>query len=343
MNLNIIGNGFDLYNGLPSSYYHFGCYLIKTDPMFYEEMARLYSFKFREIYSNYPDLEYDYMVEDIFWSNFENHLATVDENFVVGTHDYDLGLENDDPIEIEMDEYLIAHRLKKKFGEWVFQTLDTSDNYRTIYKYRTNLKTSLDFSELDYFITFNYTHLLQRIYKINDSQIHYVHGECTGVDDDYSLVVGHGDDNRINELKDKIIQLETEYNFKQTSKNFIDENKCLVRYIEILKKDVDHCLYKCRNFYRKINDSPELITVYGLSMGAVDIPYLVDLRDRWPNAYWRFSYYSKGDIERINEVTKRYLKLTSGKFTIFELKNSVSNSIKNKIVNKSNIEMVKTC
>lgn len=27
MNLNIIGNGFDLCHGLPSSYYYFGCYL----------------------------------------------------------------------------------------------------------------------------------------------------------------------------------------------------------------------------------------------------------------------------------------------------------------------------
>ena len=29
--LNIIGNGFDLYHGLPTSYYDFACYMLATD------------------------------------------------------------------------------------------------------------------------------------------------------------------------------------------------------------------------------------------------------------------------------------------------------------------------
>lgn len=44
MRLNIIGNGFDLYHGLPCSYYYFGCFLAKNYYHFYEEMSKMYNF-----------------------------------------------------------------------------------------------------------------------------------------------------------------------------------------------------------------------------------------------------------------------------------------------------------
>ena len=42
--LNIIGNGFDLYHGLPTSYYYFACYLLANDETFYDELANMYGF-----------------------------------------------------------------------------------------------------------------------------------------------------------------------------------------------------------------------------------------------------------------------------------------------------------
>lgn len=37
-NLNVIGNGFDLYHGLPTSYYYFACYILSTN----EELLKKY-------------------------------------------------------------------------------------------------------------------------------------------------------------------------------------------------------------------------------------------------------------------------------------------------------------
>lgn len=62
LNLNIIGNGFDLYHGLPSSYYYFGCYLIKTDAEFYEEFSNMYDFGYMKPIGPSIAHDYDYVV-----------------------------------------------------------------------------------------------------------------------------------------------------------------------------------------------------------------------------------------------------------------------------------------
>lgn len=114
-NLNIIGNGFDLYHGLPSSYYYFGCYLINNVPEFYEEICKMYSIGFSRSIGSWVLNDYEYIVEKMFWRTFENQLGMVDEHFIVGTNEYDLGLENSDPIDIEMNDYKNADNLKKCF------------------------------------------------------------------------------------------------------------------------------------------------------------------------------------------------------------------------------------
>lgn len=63
MRLNIIGNGFDLYHGLPCSYYYFGCFLAKYYPDFYEEMAQMYNFS---CYRGIGYEEVETVVDDFF-------------------------------------------------------------------------------------------------------------------------------------------------------------------------------------------------------------------------------------------------------------------------------------
>ena len=43
-NINIIGNGFDLYHGLPTRYYYFACHVLSQDEEFYDELAEMYGF-----------------------------------------------------------------------------------------------------------------------------------------------------------------------------------------------------------------------------------------------------------------------------------------------------------
>ena len=144
--------------------------------------------------------DYKYMVENIFWRDFEKHLGEIDEIFIIDTHVEDLGLEYNDPVDIEMNEDQIAERLKRHFVHWVMETLDKEENYSVIKEFMKKIGSRVVLNDDDYFLQFNYTHTLQRLYKITDDKIHYVHGECFGEDDD-ELIIGHGNNQRIDEIK----------------------------------------------------------------------------------------------------------------------------------------------
>ena len=336
MNLNIIGNGFDLYHGLPSSYYYFGCYLIKNDAEFYEEIGKMYNFKWMEPIGPPIAHDYKYAVENIFWRDFEKHLGEIDEIFIIDTHVEDLGLEYNDPVDIEMNEDQIAERLKRHFVHWVMETLDKEENYSVIKEFMKKIGSRVVLNDDDYFLQFNYTHILQRLYKITDDKIHYVHGECFGEDDD-ELIIGHGNNQRIDEIKKYIDKLEKDYDFTQRMSNNINEYYCLLRYIERLKKDVSICSHGCNEFYRRINGNLDCINVYGLSLGDVDIPYLKQIRLRWPNSKWRFSYYSSEDKSKIVNVATTILNLNEDEYETFDFSNSLSNKIRERITEIQNI------
>lgn len=336
LNLNIIGNGFDLYHGLPSSYYYFGCYLIMNNTEFYEEVGKMYNFRYMKPIGPPIAHDYEYVVEDIFWKDFEMHLGEVDEFFIIDTHEDDLGLEYNDPVDIEMNEDKVAESLKRYFVQWVINTLDKDENYDIIARMIKKIDSVILFNSDDYFIQFNYTHTLQQLYKISDDKIHYVHGECCGEEDD-ELIIGHGNNQRINEIKKYIDELEEKYDFTQTMSNSINEYNCLLRYIERLKKDVNKHMDICNTFYKRIGDKLDCINVYGLSLGEVDIPYLKQIRAKWPNSKWRFSYYSLEDENRITNIASKLLNLNEDEYETFHFLNSLSNNIRGEIIKIQNI------
>lgn len=336
MQLNIIGNGFDLYHGLPSSYYFFGCYLIKNNPEFYAKIGNMYNFTFAEFVGSAIDYEYNLVVEDIFWREFEKNLGEVNEYFIVDTHDNDLNLENDDPIEIEMNEDRVAEELKQAFVHWVKDTLDQDENYKLILKSMKKATNALKFKYDDYFLVFNYTHTLQKIYNISDEKIHYVHGECLGDDDD-ELIIGHGNDIRIQEIEGIIYDLENNYDYTQSSMNKIEEYRCLSKFLSKLRKDVGICKVSCDSFYKQMSNDITIIKVFGMSLGDVDIPYLKQIRKRWPNAHWKFSYYSDEDRARVFEIAENEISMKKNEYSLFEFSNTIARETQEEIVELQNI------
>lgn len=129
MKLNIIGNGFDMYHGLPCSYYYFGCYLLQYHTDFYTELANMYGFGYI-VQTGYEDFEY--VVEDIFWRYFEEKLGKLDTTWIQETLEDDLGLECPDPVDIEIPETANSKIIKKHFQEWVSSTLDTDENFNIV-------------------------------------------------------------------------------------------------------------------------------------------------------------------------------------------------------------------
>lgn len=336
MKLNVMGNGFDLYHGLPCSYYFFGCYLIKKDPEFFELLGNMYNLNNMRLVGPLIAHDYEYTMEDILWKDFEHRLGEVNESFIVESYTDDLKLENSDPVELEMDEDQLAEILKSYFSQWVIDTLDKNDNYDII-RETIDSNSLLNLNSNDYYLLFNYTHTLQNLYEIQDERIFYIHGE-SNEDLDDEIIVGHGNNRIIEYLEAKICELEQKYDYEQGSMNRIEENKCLLRYIEKLKKDVTFCRSRANSFYISIKDTVDTICVYGLSLGEVDLPYLKQLHDKWPKADWKFSFYSHEDQKHIDNVATQKLGFNRSKYSTFLLSNENYSLIQDKIINVQEIE-----
>lgn len=95
-NLNIIGNGFDLYHGLPTSYYFFACYFLKNYEETYDKLASMYGIS-RGVYI-YPSDDLTPGIVDLgFWSDFEKNLGILAYDWVENSLLDDLDLEFSDP------------------------------------------------------------------------------------------------------------------------------------------------------------------------------------------------------------------------------------------------------
>ena len=337
MNLNIIGNGFDLYHGLPSSYYYFGCFLIENDCELYDELSAMYGFT-KGKFTGFPYDDFTYGVEDYFWRDFEKHLGEIDNLWVEETLQDDLGLEYNDAVNLEMYQYNNSEEIKKALSRWIKNIVDKEKNYSIIRKKMKEEKFKLKLSKKDFFLSFNYTHTLEEIYHIEDNQILHVHGECTKFEED-DLIIGHGNDTGIEEARNDITKFEMN-NFDQASRNRENEFKCILSNLTELRKDVNWCMNKCNSFFNKMPNKPDKVQVYGLSMGDVDIPYLINVRERWPDAKWRFSYYSENQIDNILSIAENDLKLSKTQYKVFKFSNPYCIEIQDSIVTLQNIEEV---
>jgi hypothetical protein len=338
MKLNIIGNGFDLYYGLPSRYADFANWLIENDESIYQAISKFFGIQIYEAVQLYYDIEDgDYIIQERFWSDFENELGNVDSSAFEEQLINDLGLENDDPVSLrsEVEADSIAEDLKRKFAEWIYNSVDTKANYRIIRRNMRKKDININFSSQDKFIVFNYTHTLQNIHKIPNDNIFYIHGEC--LDDDSYLTVGHGNDSALAELANQISIEETEYDYTQSSRNSIDEKECMLSFMKSLRKDVEVHLMFLTDFLKEISPNVDEIVVYGFSFGDVDMPYIREINQMCKNATWKismFTYNAQKERELIYKLGRKCADIEEKKCFGFEFQNPLCGKIRDEIRNE---------
>ncbi|WP_263065597.1 bacteriophage abortive infection AbiH family protein [Dickeya dadantii] len=158
--LYIIGNGFDLWHGLKTSYTHF--YDFAREKL--EEVSEFYSF----------DLN-----DDVPWNDFENTLGTFNwHEFYTTNNNIDVDAEDFRPsfvygLEDELTEQAEQHveSIRECFQEWV-ESIDIS-----------MAEKKLPFPKSAQFITFNYTSTLEYTYCINDQKVLHIHGRAEKLDE----------------------------------------------------------------------------------------------------------------------------------------------------------------
>ncbi|WP_231108950.1 bacteriophage abortive infection AbiH family protein [Cupriavidus metallidurans] len=170
--LYVVGNGFDLWHGIPSGLGQFKEYVLATDRDIHREVE-------------------DYLPAGDDWCDLELALAELDADMLVdnlghfmgayGAEDWSDSGHHDFQYEVGNVVERLSKGLRTRFAEWIrdlpIPTHDTAPR---------RLAT-LDPQAL--FLTFNYTSTLDTLYGIDLARVLHIHGRSDAADDE--LVLGH--------------------------------------------------------------------------------------------------------------------------------------------------------
>jgi len=285
MRLFIIGNGFDLAHGLPTTYYDFRDYLADINWSFLSEFEKLYGY-----YVDYDDES----IKSYLWRNFEAMLSNInDVEIIEYATSIDLGLEMGD-VDIEdtlnyhwEEQYGFVSKLNDLLEGWINQ-IDISVSKRLKQEY---------LNDCDKYLSFNYTLLLEELYEIGESQIIHIHGSIG--EGDIQPVIGHGDNYKISSAKKKAKEAREDYEEKLSS-----IMNALAKFYERTLKNVSRFISMNSYFFKSLNDIKE-VYVIGCSLGDVDIPYFEQIIDQISeNTVWNVAYYAEHERDKFFEVVK---------------------------------------
>lgn len=282
MNLFIIGNGFDRAHNLPTSYMDFRDYL--------ECENWSYLTNLEKPYDCVPESKRD-LVEKHLWREFENNLSEINEAEIVdASMSLDMGLESGDiGIEDTLNEYWeeqygYIQRLNDYIKSWAEQ-IDIN-----VLKKTNRIKHNSD----DLFISFNYTLLLEKLYKIDKYQILHIHGSIDS--DDLPPVIGHGNFRKIQDAKEQAY--EADDNFWEKDSSIYN---ALANYYERTLKDVPFYLSIHSTFFERLKRVNQVFVV-GHSFGEVDLPYFKKVLDSiQENAVWNIYYYNEEEANAFKD------------------------------------------
>ncbi len=257
--LYIIGNGFDMWHKLPTSYGDFYDYA----GSFLSEIEHFYS---SGLHYHNP------------WHDFEKALGEFDAGaFLDDYNEIDWTAEDFRPsfvygLEDEMTEQADAHvnSIRDTFVEWI-QQIDVSKATKKI-----------EFPEDSLFISFNYTTTLQSVYGIDSRRVLHIHGNVENNDE---LIFGHG--------KEIYDVPEVDDNGDSTRDMFSDARGNASYPLRALKKPVDEVLARHNNYFEQLHDI-ETVIVIGHSLNTIDHPYFKRINAVLPKVIWHVIYHSVG-------------------------------------------------
>lgn len=268
--LYVIGNGFDIFTGLKTRYVEFRWWLEHKYPFVFEDMQAAYD------------------IEGEWWNDFEVQLGKLNvkkyvkkylppEPSLVGImkriekrkafeEKYKL------PPSLHHDSHC-ARRLRGLldilqycFEKWVENAQKMITNAKYI-----NIET-----EDSFFINFNYTDVIELLYKVPDERVLHIHGRASKHE---RLVFGHGDH--------LFGDMATSQDEEQTMFELNRYNKNPYEYIP--------------NELSKVLKDVEFVHIYGFSFSPVDVDYIDWILKQTPKtSRWEVSWFSEEDERRID-------------------------------------------
>ncbi|RJF78920.1 bacteriophage abortive infection AbiH family protein [Rhodopseudomonas palustris] len=271
--LYIIGNGFDLHHGIPSSYKAFGEYLRRSDDKTYKIVERYFS------------------VDAQFWADFEDQLASFDGDALIedasaflvgyGVDDWSDAYHHDYQYEIQQAVESISTILRLRFAEWIRHLpIPSAAEF-------SGRRVPVDASAI--FLNFNYTPSLQRVYGVSDCNVLHIHGAAGNPTE--TLVLGHGWEPDPNP---------DPYRFDRDPENadirVIEGQGIIDDYFKDTFKPTGRIIEKNAVFFAGLSNIDRVV-VMGHSISEVDRPYFEEVIKNIDvnRVRWKVSYYDDLD------------------------------------------------
>ncbi|VFR47665.1 unnamed protein product [plant metagenome] len=249
--LYVIGNGFDLWHGIPSGLGAFKQYVLGADRAIHREVE-------------------DYLPAGEDWCDLELALAELDADMLVdnlghfmgsyGAEDWSDSGHHDFQYEIGNVVERLSTGLRSRFAEWIralpIPTPETAPRRLA----------SLDPRAL--FLSFNYTNTLTGLYGVDPAQILHIHGRADEADEE--LVLGHAwnpqSRRSLNERAD-IEDIDT---------RLVEANDTIDDYFSATFKRSEELIARHRPFFEAL-DTVDHVVVLGHSLSPVDAIYFMAL------------------------------------------------------------------
>ncbi len=280
----VIGNGFDIWQGLNTQYAEFSRYyyghrksiakklFVRPHKIMFDKNTSKELFDVEIIYGN-PFSPQE--LSSSFWNTFEDSLAVVDDELI----NLFFGKEPNDLRRLSKSTKAAKKMLRTAFVDWI-RTIEICEKENNHF-----------FDETCTFLNFNYTDTLQKRFGVADKDIFYIHGRAT---DKNSIVFGHSEHPEPPPL---------------LAKKFGGRFEGLY-YIEKLLYETDkhatNNLYSYIEHLAMMNIFPQDIHevyVLGHSFGQADYEYFRFLiQATQETSIWHVSCYSEEDKSRVNKV-----------------------------------------
>jgi hypothetical protein len=252
-NLFIIGNGFDLWHKLPTSYKDF----YKQHNKHLDQIEHYFSCGLQE--------------EEL-WSDFENVLGKFDESILIEENDF-MDFSGDEfptqqmyGLEDAVDNFSrnIINDITDSFTEWL---RGISLN---------KLAQQIVFPDQARYISFNYTSTLQQLYAIPETNVNHIHGS---LGQSSNLIFGH---------TETVVHATAEEDTYYTEA--INHGR---KVLEALQKPVNDIIKSNLTPWLNKIDNISVITVIGHSLNNIDLPYFSRIVEKFPDAYWQCYSFSQ--------------------------------------------------
>lgn len=300
MKLFILGNGFDIAHQLDSKYSDFKRFLERYNPEILEsDMPNpVISLKEGKLYCDSKNaaniiwhlinnaeqhLLNDIYNENIEWQHIEESMGKLDYSECFDSYFGSWNYEDDCPecewkysLENQYRSLQIAAavlQIQDFFRAWVNQVDISKANAKKDFKKLI--------SKEDFFINFNYTHVLESVYQYEN--IWHIHGQK----DSKKIIFGHGN-------------IDFDY---EDYENILYGSAAVLKNIHnALFKDVFSIITENSSFWKTLKDVSSIYT-YGFSYSYVDLPYIAKIIESCPKCKeWYIEEYPG------EEEIKKYIK-----------------------------------